>query len=120
MIPSATLQHWARCCPEQLTEHDANLGYTKKVVAASIAGKVAVASPMAESMALQVARANAPHIKDFALSLALFCTADSRPFEMVEGDAFRVLIKEIRPDLLVPSADTVKRRAVVIEDVAHE
>jgi hypothetical protein len=72
-------------------------------------------------MALVAAKKNAPPVKDMALSLALLCTADNRPFNMVESVPFKAFVAELRPDLLpLPSGDTVKRRAVELDDVAHK
>ena len=108
---SNVVAHLARCCPQELAAPHAEAAEYKASITSALKGKLpSVEGPMASFLA-------SSQPGDLPADLALMCLLDNRPFSLVEGAGFHEFAAQhLRGGGSPPSADTVARRAVQLDE----
>lgn len=119
---SAKTMHLACSHPSELLEAHTLLGYVKdKLHGKKPSGAASASGAIVGSMDSYVRKGRVPPDFDFNTEWALMTITDARPFAMIEGEGLARFWE--RADLnshfdlkRLPSADTITRRAVLIDE----
>jgi hypothetical protein len=104
--------HLARCAPHELTASDRS----KKAILTAAKSFVQRQPAPAGLQQLSFRKLQLPPVDDLAAELALWVLTDSQPFSVVSSEGFVKLWDVVRPGEKLPSADTVTRRAVLLDE----
>ena len=115
MTSSANIvAHIARCAPWELVAEHAEQKLYKDAATTSARALTPTATGGGLLSWTQ------PTSSDISVEIALFLLRDARPFLAVEGEGFVDFMKVVSPRLKLPSADTVARNAVLIDEALQK